>query len=142
MLSVGTTPVIAANILPPAIREFRSQRPDLDIRLFDADLDTVLKRVEAGKLDMGLGSYKRVPGVRRTPFFRFSLVLIRAAKDDAIYPAAYGSKPYMCLLEADTAAFHLAAVKRARDRSMPSSPRLGMPRVRCVLRSTSPQLAL
>ena len=71
MLSVGTTPVIAANILPPAIREFRSQRPDLDIRLFDADLDTVLKRVEAGKLDMGLGSYKRVPGVRRTPFFGF-----------------------------------------------------------------------
>jgi len=88
VLSVGTTPVVAANILPQAIREFRNQRPDLRIRLFDAELATILKRVEAGKLDMGLGSFKSVPGIRRTPFFRFSLVLIRADKDGAIHPAS------------------------------------------------------
>jgi DNA-binding transcriptional LysR family regulator len=87
-LSVGTTPLVAANILPQAIREFRSQRPDLRIRLFDADLATILKRVEAGKIDMGLGIFKSVPGVRRTPFFRFSLVVIRADKDGAIHPTS------------------------------------------------------
>lgn len=87
-LSVGTTPLIAANILPHAIREFRSQRPDLRIRLFDAHLSTILKRVEAGKLDIGLGIFKSRPGIRRTPFFRFSLVLIRADKDGAIHPAS------------------------------------------------------
>jgi hypothetical protein len=37
--------------------------------------------VEAGKLDIGLGIFKRVPGVRRTPFFRFSLILIRAEQE-------------------------------------------------------------
>jgi len=63
------TPMVAANILPQAIREFRSQRPDLHIRLFDAHLATILKRVEAGKLDMGLGIFKSRPGIRRTPFF-------------------------------------------------------------------------
>jgi DNA-binding transcriptional LysR family regulator len=88
VLSVGTTPLVAANILPQAIREFRSQRPDLRIRLFDAHLSTILKRVEAGKLDMGLGIFKSRPGIRRTPFFRFSLVLIRADKDGAIHPAS------------------------------------------------------
>jgi LysR family carnitine catabolism transcriptional activator len=90
VLSVGTTPLVAANIMPQAIREFRSQRPDLRIRLFDADLSTILKRVEAGKLDMGLGIFKSVPGIRRTPFFRFSLVVIRADKADgsgSIHPA-------------------------------------------------------
>jgi LysR family transcriptional regulator, carnitine catabolism transcriptional activator len=83
-LSVGTTPLVAANVLPQAIREFRNQRPDLRIRLFDSDLATILKKVEAGKLDIGLGIFKSVPGVRRTPFFRFSLVVIRAHKDGAI----------------------------------------------------------
>src|SRR5258708_5295260 len=78
VLSVGTTPLVAASILPQAIREFRSQRPDLRIRLFDAHLATILKRVEAGKLDLGLGTFKSRPGIRRTPFFRFSLVLTRS----------------------------------------------------------------
>ncbi len=43
--SVGTTALVAANILPQAIREFRSQQPDQRIRLFDANLNTILKKV-------------------------------------------------------------------------------------------------
>jgi LysR family carnitine catabolism transcriptional activator len=87
-ISVGTTPLVAANILPQAIREFRSQRPDLRIQLIDADLTTILRRVEAGKLDMGLGIFQSVPGVRRTPFFRFALMVIRPDKDGALQRAA------------------------------------------------------
>ena len=56
--------------------------------MFDANLATILKKVEAGKLDMGLGISKSVPGLRRTPFFRFSLVVIRADKDGAIHPVS------------------------------------------------------
>jgi LysR family transcriptional regulator, carnitine catabolism transcriptional activator len=87
-ISVGTTPLVAANILPQAIREFRSQRPDLRIQLIDADLTTILRRVEAGKLDMGLGVFQSVPGVRRTPFFRFALMVIRPDKDGALQRAS------------------------------------------------------
>ena len=87
-ISVGTTPLVAANILPQAIREFRSQRPDLRIQLIDADLTTILRRVEAGKLDMGLGIFQSVPGVRRTPFFRFALMVIRPDKDGALQRAS------------------------------------------------------
>jgi DNA-binding transcriptional LysR family regulator len=82
-VTVGVTPLVAANVLPQAIREFRGQRPDLRIQLFDGDLKAILRRVEAGKLDMGLGIFKSVPGIRRTPFFRFSLMLIRAEQDGA-----------------------------------------------------------
>jgi LysR family carnitine catabolism transcriptional activator len=81
-LSLGTTPLVAANILPPAIREFRKQRPDVRIQLFDADLPTLIRMVETGKLDMSLGIFKAMPDVRREPFFRFSLMVARAAKDD------------------------------------------------------------
>lgn len=81
-ISLGTTPLVAANILPPAMREFRKQRPDVRIQLFDADLPTLVKMVEAGRLDMSLGIFKPMPDVRREPFFRFSLMVARAAKDD------------------------------------------------------------
>jgi LysR family transcriptional regulator, carnitine catabolism transcriptional activator len=81
-ISLGTTPLVAANILPPAMREFRKQRPDMQIQLFDADLPTLIQMVEAGKLDMSLGIFKAMPDVRREPFFRFSLMVARASKDD------------------------------------------------------------
>jgi len=89
-ISVGTTPLIAANILPQAIREFRGQRPDLRIELFDADLTTLLDRLQAGKLDMALGIFwfKSVPGFRRTALFRFSLMVIRADKIGAPHRSA------------------------------------------------------
>jgi LysR family carnitine catabolism transcriptional activator len=81
-ISLGTTPLVAANILPSAMREFRKQRPDVRIQLFDADLPTLIQMVETGRLDMSLGIFKAMPDVRREPFFRFSLMVARAAKDD------------------------------------------------------------
>lgn len=75
-ISVGTTPWLAANVLPPAIKKFREHRQDPRIRLFDGNLRTVARRVAAGKLELGLGLSERVPGVRRTPFFRFSRMVI------------------------------------------------------------------
>jgi LysR family transcriptional regulator, carnitine catabolism transcriptional activator len=78
-ISLGTTPLVAANILPPAMREFRKQRPDVRIQLFDADLPTLTQMIEAGKLDMSLGIFKAMADVRREPFFRFSLMVARAA---------------------------------------------------------------
>jgi LysR family carnitine catabolism transcriptional activator len=83
VISLGTTPLVAANILPPAMREFRKLRPDVRIQLFDADLPTLIKMVEAGKLDMSLGIFKAMPDFRREPFFRFSLMVARAANEDA-----------------------------------------------------------
>jgi LysR family transcriptional regulator, carnitine catabolism transcriptional activator len=80
-ISLGVTPLVAANILPPAIREFRKQRPDLRIQLFDADLPTLMKMIETGKLDMSIGIFKGMVGVRREPFFRFSLMVARASKE-------------------------------------------------------------
>lgn len=81
-ISLGTTPLVAANILPPAMHEFRRQRPDVQIQLFDADLPTLIRMVGAGKLDMSLGIFKTIAGVRREPFFRFSLMVARPAREN------------------------------------------------------------
>lgn len=82
-ISVGTTPWLAANVLPPAIKEFREHRPDVKIRVFDGNRSAVARRVTAGKLDLGLGIFDKMPGIRRAPFFRFSLMVVRPDKNAA-----------------------------------------------------------
>ena len=82
-LSLGAPPLIAANIIPPVIREFRTARPDLKIRLVDAGHVEILRLVQAGELDMGLGAFfGAAEGTTRTPLFRFSLMVIRADGPD------------------------------------------------------------
>lgn len=80
-ISVGAPALIASNIMPLAIGEFQAQRPDLHIRLFDSDLTTILQQVENGELDMGLGFFNPSSGTRRTPFFRFSLMVARPSSE-------------------------------------------------------------
>jgi LysR family transcriptional regulator, carnitine catabolism transcriptional activator len=87
-VSVGTTPWVAANVLPPAIKEFRERRPDLRIRLFDGGLGAIARRVKTRKLDLGLGIFEKIPDVRRVPFFRFSLMVIRPDKDAGLSRAS------------------------------------------------------
>jgi LysR family transcriptional regulator, carnitine catabolism transcriptional activator len=79
-ISVGTTPWLAAHVLPSAIREFRDRFPGLQIHLFDGNLTALAKRVEANRLNFALGIFDRILGMRRVPFFRFSLML--AQPDD------------------------------------------------------------
>jgi LysR family carnitine catabolism transcriptional activator len=84
IVALGTTPLVAANVLPQAMREYRRHRPELRVRLCDADQDTVLRQLQAGQLDIGVGLFKSVPGLRRVPLFRFSLALIRARRGGAV----------------------------------------------------------
>lgn len=76
-ISVGTTPRLAAHVLPSAIREFRDRHPGLQIHLFDGNLSALARRVKANKLDFALGIFDRILGMRRVPFFRFSVMLLQ-----------------------------------------------------------------
>jgi DNA-binding transcriptional LysR family regulator len=84
-LSVGAPPLIAANVLPEVIKEFRRHRPDIRVQVFDVEGDALTQMVETGKLDMSLGGFFRpTPAIRRTPLFRFSLMAIRPDHDPAL----------------------------------------------------------
>lgn len=80
-ISLGAAPLVAANIVLPAIKEFRAYRPDLRIQLFDERVPVILHMVQEGKLDMGLGIFGPASGIRRTPFLHFPLVVIRPDKN-------------------------------------------------------------
>jgi DNA-binding transcriptional LysR family regulator len=76
-ISIGATPWFAAHVLPPAIKEFCDMHPDMQIQLFDGNLRAIARRVEANKIDFAVGIFDRMPIIRRVPFFRFSLMLVR-----------------------------------------------------------------
>jgi len=84
-LSIGAPPLVAANVLPEAIKEFRDHRPDLRIRMFDVGGEALTRLVEEGKLDMSIGGFfKPAAEIRRTPLFRFSLMVVRPDTDSAL----------------------------------------------------------
>lgn len=86
-LSLGAAPLPMASIVVPAIQDYRSRHPDLRFQLFDGATNTTMEKVEAGALDIGVGVFfKHLPGVRRTPLFRFSLTVIRAGRAHRILP--------------------------------------------------------
>src|SRR5215475_1236039 len=79
-ISVGVGLLLASNMLPQAIAEIYRQRTDVRVHLHDADLSTLLQRVKTGQIDLGFGSFEKSPGIRRVPFFRFSLMAIQAER--------------------------------------------------------------
>jgi DNA-binding transcriptional LysR family regulator len=93
-ISIGTTPWFAAHVLPPAIKEFCDTHPDLQVQLFDGNLRAIARRVEANKLDFAVGIFDRMPGIRRVPFFRFSLML---ARPDDGRPSRYNASQWASL---------------------------------------------
>ena len=79
VLSVGAPPFWAVGGLAQAIKLFRARKPELQLQVFDGVAATILEKVESGELDIGLGFFfKHMPGIRRTPLFRLTLMVIRA----------------------------------------------------------------
>ena len=78
-LSLGAPPFWASGLVAQALKRFRSLRPEFRLRVLDGDSGTILKKVESGELDMGLGFFFRhLPGVRRMLLFRTSFMMIQA----------------------------------------------------------------
>jgi DNA-binding transcriptional LysR family regulator len=79
-LSLGALPLIAGKLLPAAIGEYAKRDPELHISLHDGDRAKLIAMVAAGTLDVCIGCFLQpVTGVRRTPVYRFSLMLVEPA---------------------------------------------------------------
>lgn len=86
--SLGAPPLIAANIVAPALREFRLHNESFRIDLFDERAPILQSMVQEGKLDMGLGIFGSAAGIRRVPFLCFPLVVIRPERDQDLKRAS------------------------------------------------------
>jgi DNA-binding transcriptional LysR family regulator len=79
-LSIGAPPLIAGKLLAAAIGEYSKRDPQLRISLHDGERAKLSAMVAAGTLDTCIGCFLQpVPGVRRLPVYRFSLMLLEPA---------------------------------------------------------------
>jgi DNA-binding transcriptional LysR family regulator len=135
-LSIGTGLMLAANVLPQAIKEFGNQRPDVRIQLFDADPATTMQKVKTGSLDMGLGFYERAPGIRRTPFFRFSLMVVRPDSEAAPRRASTtwsGLKGERLILQTPTSAARRLIDQHLAQAGIASPPAVVLNRLETII---------
>jgi DNA-binding transcriptional LysR family regulator len=90
-LAIGATPFIAKTILPAAIGEYAKRDPRLGVVLHDGGRSQLIAAVNAGQIDLALGCFLQpVPGMRRTPLHRFTLMLIQPLAEAA--PLARGPR--------------------------------------------------
>ena len=82
LLRVGAAPLVAANVLPEAIKEFRGHRPNVRIQVHDCEPALIIPMVESGDIDIGLRvMFERARGLRLVPLFRFCFMVVRADTD-------------------------------------------------------------
>src|SRR5688500_1132876 len=53
-LSIGAAPLVAAELLPPAIAEYARRNPQFHIRLIDAEGSRLTEMILAGEIDVAL----------------------------------------------------------------------------------------
>src|SRR5262245_54574998 len=101
-LSIGAPPHIAGKLLAAAIGEYAKHDPQLHISLQDGERTKLSSMAAAGSLDVAIGCFLQpLPGLRRTPIYRFSLVLLEPGRaDHAAAPLAWseiGERPLLAL---------------------------------------------
>jgi LysR family transcriptional regulator, carnitine catabolism transcriptional activator len=87
-LTIGAPPLVAADVLPPAIAAYTARNPHLDIRVIDAEGLRLVEMVQTGQIDVALTVFHQaVSGVRKLPLVRFSFMLIAADNGTGEPPA-------------------------------------------------------
>jgi len=77
LLTVGTTPIIAASVMPEVIRAFMQKHPEVSLRVLDISREVIHERVAAGSLDVGFGAFFRpASGLERRCIAEFQLVCV------------------------------------------------------------------
>jgi LysR family carnitine catabolism transcriptional activator len=78
-LSIGATPLVAAELLPVALAQYAKLKPRVKIRLFDVNRPRLIAMAQGGEIDVGLTACPHpAPGLSKVPLVRFSLMLIAA----------------------------------------------------------------
>ncbi len=76
-VTVVVTPTLAEILLPPVVREFRAQHPDIHLVIDDCAPDQFFSRVISDQTDFGIGTPERVgPGVELQTLLRDHLSLV------------------------------------------------------------------
>lgn len=73
-VTVATTPLLAATFLPQVVAQFQETHPAITVRLADLLTDQIVRLVQSGDADFGVGVFPRAEAeLQRVPLFHHSL---------------------------------------------------------------------
>jgi DNA-binding transcriptional LysR family regulator len=76
-LRVAVTPLVAASLMPAALREFAREAPEVRVSFVDTSPQQVQSLVEAREVDVGFGAFfEKVSGIKREALFPMDLVVV------------------------------------------------------------------
>lgn len=74
---LGTTPLLAASLMPGLLRSFAERYPDIELSLLDASADQLLAQLRLGELDLALATFDAAePDITAEPLLRDAMVAI------------------------------------------------------------------
>lgn len=80
-LTVGVTPIVAACVMPAAIKGFNRSYPEIGVRVRDISRQAIQDGVAGGELDAGFGAFfKTTSGIERMPLADFALAYVSPAR--------------------------------------------------------------
>ncbi|MDC8785257.1 LysR family transcriptional regulator [Roseateles koreensis] len=74
---LGTTPLLAASLMPQLLRSFQQHYPDIELSLLDASADVLLGKLRLGELDLALATFDaREPDIESEALTRDAMVAV------------------------------------------------------------------
>lgn len=76
LVRIVAPPLLAATVLPRAVREIAAQHPGLEIRLEDLGTDLIVERLHSGRAEIGIGTFPPdTEGLAISPMLRDRLAV-------------------------------------------------------------------
>jgi DNA-binding transcriptional LysR family regulator len=77
MVRIAVPQLIACTLLPQVIAGYRQRHPDVQVKLVDCSVESVVARVLSGEVDIGLGPERHLTsGIEATPLFEMPFMLV------------------------------------------------------------------
>src|SRR5947208_874617 len=90
-LSIGATPLVAAELLPPVIAEYAKRKPQLHIRVYDAEQPRLVQMAQCGRIQVRPTAFQpAAPVLTQITPGRFTLILIPRASFPPLRTASTG----------------------------------------------------
>jgi DNA-binding transcriptional LysR family regulator len=77
VVRIAVPQLIACTLLPQVIAGYRQRHPDVQVKLVDCSVESVVARVLSGEVDFGLGPERHLTsGIEATPLFEMPFMLV------------------------------------------------------------------
>ncbi|MDG1430517.1 MAG: LysR family transcriptional regulator [Paracoccaceae bacterium] len=88
-LRLAVTPSVASSVLPPIIKDFVSEHPQVQIDIRDMDSAAITHELRRERVDMGIGSLPEIEGLNRQELFSDAFGVV--CRKDSVLARDWGS---------------------------------------------------